>query len=224
MRKIFLIHFFITSLIFPQINIPSDVKEVLDKTENILKGKKIEAKINFSTNMQGMKVEFDSKLICDLSSGKFYMENGNYQILVYDGNYLWSYDKTTNFYIKMPLKNIETLPSQYVFPIFIIDISKLIPKVESINIEKIILEDKNCYLITYKGKDIKENSHTINLWINQENYYPVQLRLSTQNFISKEIFEMNYKIKSLVINPEIPDNIFIFKAPEEAKEFKFPNK
>ncbi|MCS7180458.1 MAG: hypothetical protein NZ891_03800, partial [bacterium] len=193
MKKLIIVFLTFFSLLFPQFNIPPEVKEILDKTENIFKGKKIEAKIDFSTEFQGMKIEFESKIMADLNSGKFYVENGDKSIVVCDGNYLWNYDKTTNFYSKIPLKKNGRLPSQYVFPLFIIDLAKAIPKIENIDIGKVNFEDKNCYLITFSGKDFENNSHIINLWINSENYYPVQIRLLTQN----KNFQMNYKIKSL---------------------------
>ncbi|HOK55862.1 MAG TPA: DUF2092 domain-containing protein [bacterium] len=225
-KKILGIHILLAVLVFAQINFPPKIKEVLNKTENIFKGKKIEAKYIFSTTIGKYLdsdskqknyeiIEIESNLMADLNSGKFYLENGDRQISVYDGNYLWNYDKVINAYNKIPLKNT---PSHFVFPLFIIDLAKAIPKIESVDMEEVSFENKNCFLIKFSGKDFANNSCTVNLWINKENYYPVQFQSLTT--IGTELSEMNYKFKSLKINPEISDDKFNFKIPEGAKEIK----
>lgn len=218
MKKLILILLISSLSLLSQINIPPQIQEVLDQVEKSLQGKIIETKLDFITNAMGMTTQFEIKAVIDLGSGKFYAEFGEMSTIVFDGKDTWSYSKLTNQYFKMPKGDNE-----FLIPINKEMLMKMFPKIENINMEETTFENKKSYLISFSGKDRKEMPIKVNLWIDSQNYLPLQYEFTTQFLEDKNPITMKYKIKNLVINPNISSDIFVFKPPKEAKEFKLPD-
>ncbi|HOK55861.1 MAG TPA: redoxin domain-containing protein [bacterium] len=221
MKKIVFFYFLVITLIFSQ-EIPQKIKDILGKTESILKDKMIESRIESSYKMMGMTTLFDIRIITDLKTEKFYMEMGEMGITVYDGENLWTYNKMSNLYTKIPISKDELEKNKESFiPTSIKEISEFLPKLDSSSIEEVNFDDKKCYRIELTGKDKRNNNVKLTLFIDSSNYLPAQFEIESKFPSINEPIIIKNRIKTLKINPEVPSDIFVFKPPSGAKEFKF---
>jgi peroxiredoxin/outer membrane lipoprotein-sorting protein len=226
MKKFFILFFLSFSLIFSQSSFSPEIEDVLNKLENVFKDKMMESQIEFTTIMMGMTTQLNLNVIVDLKTEKFYMEIGDISKMVYDGENIWSYNRIGNTYFKMPYKKeeikIKEMPYSIIIPTKKEEITKIFNKVDSATIENFEFEGKKSYLIKVKGKDVLNNDNSISLWVSSENYLPLQFIMSFSVKGLPEPMVLKYKVKSLKLDPQVPKDIFVFKPPEGAKEFKLP--
>ncbi len=197
--------------------LPKDIENTLNKVEKALAGKSIMASIKFTMIENKETTEDKGKIIVDAKRTKMRSEFLPQVITVFDGETLWMYSAQDKIYRKeaIPEEEKQEVINQALYLIcpskgFIMEKLKPIKATQ----KQTTLDGKKAVLLQFSNKE----GETLSLWVDAKTYLPLQQKIE----VKEANRSITSKILQLTLNPSLPQDTFVFKPPEGAKEIEIP--